>query len=130
MEKYTFDKKIPGPLEALVQSLYCVADELVKQGQSSIEVFVQKMSDGLDEYVIKEESAGDVVLVSGEVFLRLLEDASDCYIETDLYFKNREGKWLKKTARTKPIPVEWALVPEEQEKLKQAKTIKFPYEHP
>jgi len=124
------EPKLPGLMESLIKSLYFAKQEIINREQVSIEVFVQKISPDLDSYVIKEEAEGAINLVSGEVFLCIGDDESKCHIEADLYFKNKEKKWIKKSIKTESVPMEWALIPSEQEKLKASKKIKFPYEHP
>lgn len=122
--------RVPGLAETLIKSLYVAKDEIIKQGQASIDVFVQRLSPVLDSYVIKEEASGEISLVSGEVYVCLDDNNFECHIEVELYFKNKEAKWVKKSIKTDSVPLEWTLLSVEQERLKQVKKIKYSYEHP
>lgn len=113
--------RVPGLAETLITSLYLAKDEFIKQGQVSIDNFVQRLSPSLDSYVIKEEATGEISLISGEVYVCLDDNSCDCHIEVELYFKNKEAKWIKKSIKTDAIPIKWLLLPTEQERLKQAK---------
>ena len=122
-----------SPLVELVQDgLHLVKelnDKIIKKEQGTLEGYLQEKSPEIDKIIINVEKTGLGTYVSGEVTL-VCDPENQFHLEGDFYFRTPNGEWAKKSLKGKPIPMDWALSPDEQEKLRRAGKIVHEYDKP
>lgn len=111
-----------------LEFIFFAHDEIVKRGQLSLDKFVETFSDKIDSFVIKVQKEEGIKLVSGNVSLCISDDGVGCYLDIELYFLNGQKVWVKKSNRTDIFPIEWVLIPCDQDLLRKSRKIEYPYD--
>ena len=116
----------PDPLfSAIKDGLAAIteaSDFITQRGQNTIEFYLESKSTELDKHIIDLEKSGLGKFVAGEVHI-ILDGSDDFHLEGEFYFKNNQEAWVKKAVKGKSIKLDWAFVPDEQEKLRTSKKI-------
>ena len=83
----------------------------------------------VDKIIIRHEKETNNTFVSGEFKVSYLED-NFYEVSYDLYFQDKNEKWIKMSSKSKPISCEKKLKPEAIEELKKEKSIIYEIEQP
>lgn len=105
------------------------SEKIIKQEQGTIEDYLQKKSPEIDRLIVDVEKSGLGAYISGEVAL-VFDSEDQFHLEGDFYFRTPMGEWAKKTLKGKSIRLDWAFLPDEQEKLRRAQRIAHEYDKP
>ena len=117
-----------GLIQGGLELLRFAHDEVVRKSQQTIGEYLGRLSPEVDAGILKERDAG-LRFISGEVVLALIDD-DNIGVVFDLYFKDAAGAWVRRSVSSRPVKMEWVLLPNEQAKVRAAKSLKFAYESP
>lgn len=127
------DKELEHPLLNIIKDgiavIQEVSERVIQAEQTSFEVYLKKKSTELDGLIVNLEKKGLGKYVAGEVNL-FLDERDLFFFQADFYFKDSSGAWLKRSVKSKSVPMKWFFHPEEQDRLRLEKKITFEYDHP
>ena len=116
---------LAGGAELLAEA----GEYIVKRGQGTFEEYINKRTEELDSYIINQENYWEATYVAGEVHL-LAQDTNEFYLLAEFYFRDKNGEYLKKTIKGKPLPMNLCFLPEAQDTLRFQEKVSFEYERP
>lgn len=120
-----FKKAVKLGLKELLRE----GEKLVQEGQVSLDDFLAKKTNGLDPYILHEESSRQLDYVSGEVFVEL-KDEDNFIFGVDLYFTDANKQWVKSAHTDAPRILSLYFLKEDQARIRTEKKIAFTYDKP
>lgn len=127
------DKNFEHPLIAAIKDgvaiIQEVGDKVIKSEQTTFEVYFERKSGELDQLIVSLEKKKIGKYVAGEVSL-FLEESDNFFFQADFYFKDATGAWIKRSVKSRSMPMKWFFLPEEQDRLLIEKKVTFEYNHP
>lgn len=125
MNKFLLSSTIKEGIDAI----NTISELLIKKEQGSIEAYLSEKSIELDKAVLDLEKTGLGTYVSGEVQL-ILDEGDNFHLEGVFYFKKNDGNWVQKTIKGRSTPLALVFIPDDQERLRSFKIMKFEHQKP
>lgn len=104
-------------------------EKLIQEGQVSVEDYLAQKTNGLDPYILHEQSARRLDFVSGEVFVAL-QDEDKFVFGVDLYFTDANKQWVKSAHTDAPKLLSLYFLQEDQARICAEKKIVHTYDKP
>lgn len=111
-------------IAASSEAALLATDVAIKSEQNTIEFYLEKKDKLLDKEIIEWEKSLAAIYLGGELAL-ILDENDHFHLKGILYFKKADGSLMQKEVENSSIPMYWAFTPSEQEKLREAKILKF-----
>lgn len=102
---------------------------VIKSDQSTLEKYLENKSKEIDQLIIEVEKSGLGTYHGGEVAL-VIDPNDQFHLEGEFYFQDKNNAWVKKSLKGKSISLDWAFIPDEQERLRRMQKIVYEYKKP
>lgn len=116
-------------LKEVLDGINEIKERVVRSEQSTLEGYLESKSKEIDGLIIDVEKSGLGEYFGGEVVL-VLDSNDEFHLEGEFYFRDIKNDWVKKSLKGKSINIEWAFVPDEQERLRRMQRIAYEYKKP
>lgn len=119
-------KELPFNLKDIFAATEEASNLILKRSQSSLEDYMNSLSEKIDRFVEKSEKDKEISFIGGEVGVEYINDNEFRFIG-ELYFKNKKGELLKENLLGRPSYYAHHLDEYSTDRIKTEKTIKFEY---
>lgn len=124
--KSSVTEKFVNKIRELDDLVGNLSSYVIGKNQDTLEECLSAKSKDLDSVMkdLEYEVGGNYV--SGDIGLVASEN-DECYIECNLYFLKADKTWVKKVVTGKKNKIQWVLTPEDQDKLRREKSVRYEY---
>lgn len=128
MEKQNLFKNLEN-IDLNPQKIFDFIVKLNQPFRQSIEAFSEQYNKNFDEFILTSEKEGELTYIAGYYILNALPN-TQFEINLDLYFKDKQDKWINKKSKSAPMDMETYLNDEAMKTLSDKKELKFDITHP
>lgn len=116
-------------LENKLESVISLLSQVNKNDIKDISSFIKMFSRSLDTFILETEQNEGLNYRAGTLSLKLLDNDSMKLI-SDLYFQNKDEKWIYKQTETRAMDMDVFLTQPSIDQLRLEKELKFDIEKP